>query len=148
MIEARRYRFYDVYRGRVRRLERYYYAPLFASKPGETDTWARELAADLRRHVFRITVTDAMTRRLRRNYIWILLILLVAWVFKVVAFLPGAVGKDDGAMFDIRTVLDHVFIGPLPGDLVVGLVVAFYGVVIGLTLRRPRMRGEDGVVHV
>jgi uncharacterized membrane protein len=29
MIESRRYRFFDVYRSRVRRLERNYYAKLF-----------------------------------------------------------------------------------------------------------------------
>ena len=34
-VEARRYRFFDVYRGRVWRLERYFYAPIFTAEPGE-----------------------------------------------------------------------------------------------------------------
>src|SRR6187455_3806259 len=33
-IEARRYRFFDVYRNRVRRLERNYFAQIFAPDPG------------------------------------------------------------------------------------------------------------------
>src|SRR6266498_4588311 len=32
-IEARRYRFFDVFRGRVRRIERGWYAPIFLSEP-------------------------------------------------------------------------------------------------------------------
>ena len=148
IIEARRYRFYDVYRSRVRRLERYYFAPLFASEPGETGSWALDLSADLRRPVFRITFTDAMTRRLRRNYIWIFLILLVAWVLKVVTLLPGTVVRDDGAALDLQTALGNAALGPLSGWLIIGMVVAFYGVMISLSLRRPRLEAEEGTVHV
>src|ERR1041385_2314287 len=36
VIESRRYRFFDVYRARVRRLERQYFAPMFAPAT-ETD---------------------------------------------------------------------------------------------------------------
>ena len=40
-IEARRYRFFHVYRARVRLLEREYFAPLFAPEPGGTRTEPR-----------------------------------------------------------------------------------------------------------
>jgi uncharacterized membrane protein len=44
VIEARRYRFFDVYRARVRLLERQYFAPMFAPA-GERDTgWMRALS--------------------------------------------------------------------------------------------------------
>ena len=36
VIEARRYRFFDVYRNRVRRLERNYFAQIFAPETGTT----------------------------------------------------------------------------------------------------------------
>lgn len=147
-IEARRYRFFDVYRGRVRQLERYYYAPIFGAELGEAGAWAQELAADLRQPVFRISFTDAMSRRLRRNYIWIFLILLLAWVFKVVTLLPNSAVRDDGAALDLWTALGNAALGPLSGWLVVGLVAVFYGVMIGLSLRRPRLEVEDGTVHV
>ena len=45
VIEARRYRFFDVYRNRVRRLERNYFAQIFAPESGTTD----ELDPGLRR---------------------------------------------------------------------------------------------------
>src|SRR4028119_2488751 len=48
VIEARRYRFFDVYRNRVRRMERNYYAQVFAPRPGVEDEWARQSGEDLR----------------------------------------------------------------------------------------------------
>src|SRR5215210_6984331 len=47
-IEARRYRFFDVYRGRVRRLERNYYAQILAPTLEVEEGWARQLGEDLR----------------------------------------------------------------------------------------------------
>ena len=42
-IEARRYRFFDVYRTRVRRLERNYFAQVFAPRPDAEDEWRGRL---------------------------------------------------------------------------------------------------------
>src|SRR5215203_5094307 len=42
-IEARRYRFFDVYRNRVRRMERNYFAQIFAPEPGSHESWIRLL---------------------------------------------------------------------------------------------------------
>jgi hypothetical protein len=69
-IEARCYRFFDVYRSRVRIFERYYFAPIFAPVVGETVNWRQMLVESLRDPQFRISYTDAFSRRLRRNYIW------------------------------------------------------------------------------
>src|SRR3954471_15020234 len=53
VIESRRYRFFDVYRGRVRRLERSYYAQVLSPTPDTVeDDWARVLAEDLRKPMF------------------------------------------------------------------------------------------------
>src|ERR1700732_5027255 len=48
VIETRRYRFFDVYRARVRRLERNYFAQLFAPGPELDGDSARILGEDLR----------------------------------------------------------------------------------------------------
>jgi len=82
-IEARRYRFFDVYRARVRRLERNYFAQVFAPAPELDSDWARILGEDLRSPQFLVTHKEAMSTRLRRNYIWMFLILLLAWLLKV-----------------------------------------------------------------
>jgi uncharacterized membrane protein len=43
----------------------------------------RELADDLRKSMFRMSQGQALARRLRRNYIWMFLILLLAWLLKI-----------------------------------------------------------------
>jgi uncharacterized membrane protein len=47
LIEARRYRFFDVYRTRVRQLERNYFAQVFAPEPVVDRTWTQNLGRDL-----------------------------------------------------------------------------------------------------
>src|SRR5689334_6697931 len=82
VIEARRYRFFDVYRNRVRRIERNYFAQIFTPEDGTTDDWIQKLGEDLRRPLFLTSTSQALTRRLRRNYCWMFLILLFAWLVK------------------------------------------------------------------
>src|SRR3954471_3910198 len=83
IIEARRYRFFDVYRARIRKLERGYFAQIFAPDPAVDSDWARGLGEDLRAPCFLISLTTAMSRRLRRNYFWMFLVLLAAWGLKI-----------------------------------------------------------------
>ena len=79
MIEARRYRFFNVYRNRVRTLERLYFAPIFAPHEVIDPTpWLTDLGDDLRRPRFSISLLQAMSRRLRRTYGAIFVILLMA----------------------------------------------------------------------
>ncbi len=67
-IESRRYRFFHLFRTRVRLLERNYYSCFFdPEKPCTSLDWAVELAETLRHPRFTITHRQAMARRLRRN---------------------------------------------------------------------------------
>ena len=136
-IEARRYRFFDVYRSRVRTFERYYFAPIFAPAAGETVNWRQMLAESLRDPQFRISYTDAFSRRLRRNYIWMFLILLLAWVLKIsTPALQGHGGSDlVASLWDLTANAD---LGPLPGWLVILGVTGFY-----LWLLRASLRPAD-----
>src|SRR5690349_22578540 len=82
-IESRRYRFFHVYRSRVRLIERNYYARIFSPREHLDPThWMHQLSEDLRLPRFSITHRQAMARRLRRNYSWLFLILLLAWLLK------------------------------------------------------------------
>ena len=83
VIESRRYRFFDVYRARVRRLERNYYAEVFSPTRDLEKNWMRTLSDDLRNPLFLISRGQAISRRLRRNYCWMFLILLLAWLLKI-----------------------------------------------------------------
>ena len=55
VIESRRYRFFDVYRARVRRLERSYYAEVFSPTKELDKNWTRILSDDLKRPSFLIS---------------------------------------------------------------------------------------------
>src|SRR4051812_31184836 len=71
VIEARRYRFYDVYRARVRRLENEYFAEMFTTITPGTRVCFENYSEELRTPRFSISLHQAMARRLRRNYFWI-----------------------------------------------------------------------------
>jgi uncharacterized membrane protein len=146
VIESRRYRFFDVYRTRVRRIERNWFASVFLAEPQIDREWLEELGRDLQRPVFAIGLLDAMSRRLRRNYGWMYLILLQAWLFKV-AMTNAPLGAEQGSF--ARWVASAAA-GPLPGWAVAAAVVAFHGWLIHLA-RRPQPKGGEllfGSVHV
>ncbi len=84
VIEGRRYRYYDAYRARVRMLEAHFLAPavMRRSEMIEGD-WRHMLAEDLLIPSFKIGMRESIARRLKRNYLWIFLILLAAWVLKI-----------------------------------------------------------------
>src|SRR5215831_5737317 len=72
VIESRRYRFFDVYRNRVRLIERNYYARICgAPETADPRDWMNKLSQDLVNPRFLITMEQALARRLRRNYIWL-----------------------------------------------------------------------------
>jgi uncharacterized membrane protein len=133
-IEARRYRFFDVYRSRVRGLERHWYAQIFEPDPGENPEWLRQLAADLRRPTFHLTRLQALSRRLRRNYGWMYLVLLLAWLLKT----SSNGSSPDGYSHLVSSFSQWVSqcqLAVLPGSIVVVLVAAFYGGLLFVALR-------------
>jgi uncharacterized membrane protein len=83
-IEARRYRFYDAFRARVRMLEAHFLVPIVAQNStllqGE---WKKLICEDLLLPSFKISRFEAVGRRLKRNYAFIFLIIMVAWITKI-----------------------------------------------------------------
>jgi uncharacterized membrane protein len=150
VIESRRYRFFDVYRARVRLLERNYFAEVLAPAGKIDKEWMQALGDDLRRPRFLISRGQAMSRRLRRNYCWLFLILLSAWLLKITSakLQPGA-GQDEIG-FSLADWFGNAAIGPLPGWFVVGGVVIFYCWLASVALRHYGETGElaYGDVHV
>jgi uncharacterized membrane protein len=150
-IESRRYRFFHVYRSRVRLIERNYYTRVFAGQEAIDPTqWMNQLAEDLRRPTFTITLWQAMSRRLRRNYGWIYLILLLAWLLKTTsAMLQPSTGV---AVFAHTTseLMRNSAIGAVPGWVVLTAMLAFYGWLLYLILTHREAEGElaYGEVHV
>lgn len=147
-IEARRYRFFDVFRGRVRMLERHWFGPTFESDFPQDMDWLAELGHRLRHPTFRMSRSEALSRRLRRTYVWIYVILLAAWLLKTTSIRPHSTRPTQVTSLDLW--LENAAIGPVPGVVVVAGVAAFYGWLVYIAMRhgKPKSALLHGDVHV
>jgi len=83
-FEARRLRFADVWRARVRMIEENFYGPILRRDPvSRQKGWGALVAKDLFRPRFKMTKLQALRARFVRNYWAIYAVLLFAWVVKV-----------------------------------------------------------------
>jgi Predicted integral membrane protein len=83
-MEARRYRYYEVWANRVRILETGYFAPMLSHQTLPPDKeWADHISADLIAPHFTISEWEAVGRRLRANYLWIFILLALSWALKI-----------------------------------------------------------------
>jgi len=150
LIEARRYRFFDVYRGRVRKLERHYFAQALFPQADLKPDWAEAIAKSLRTPCFLISYRDALFRRIRRNYAWMYLILLLAWALKISTpkLLPDETEAD--TVFSWRDAVANASLGPLPGWSVLAILGVFYAFILYASLHQASDDGElaHGEVHV
>ncbi|CAN7373857.1 DUF2270 domain-containing protein [Rhizobium sp. LjRoot98] len=149
-IEARRYRFFDVYRARVRRIERGYFAQMLAPQAPFKPNWAAPIADSLRRPAFLMSYREAVCRRLRRNYCWMYLILLLAWGLKISSPLLQADGGAAREVASLAEIAGNAALGPVSGWLVIGIVAAFYLLMVYAALHKEPSEGElaHGEVHV
>lgn len=119
LMEARRYRTFDIWRSRARILEINFYRPLLDGSPPDQPDWAERLAYDLDWPRFHMPMWEAVGRRLRRNYQWIYGVLLAAWIVKLAT-------QPDGAG-TIPEFVDRAAVGPIPGRVVLLSALLFYG---------------------
>ena len=149
-IESRRYRFFHVYRTRVRLMERNYYARILSPRDTvDPAHWMSQLGEDLRLPRFSMTRNEAMARRLRRNYIWLFLILLLAWLLKTTTSVLQATGTAE-MVHSTGEFYHNASIGYLPGWAVLILILSFYGWLFYIMLTHREAAGElaYGEVHV
>ncbi len=120
IFEARRYRYFNVWRARCRLMETDVYAPLLRGKGVHADgRWNTLLADDYQKPRFHISQMRAIGRRLRKNYAYILAVQALAYYGKI-AIHPTPAPS-------LAAFLDRAAIGPIPGVLVVLAGVAFHG---------------------
>jgi uncharacterized membrane protein len=135
MFEARRYRYFNVWRARCRLIETDVYGPMLRGEGVRMDgQWNMLLARDYTTPRFHISYWRAIGRRLRKNYAYILAIQAVAYYGKL-AIHPDAVTTWS-------EFVDRAAIGPLPGMIVVLMGVVFHGawVVVAFTTLRIEQR--------
>ncbi|MFL6229442.1 MAG: DUF2270 domain-containing protein [Pyrinomonadaceae bacterium] len=122
-MEARRYRYYEIWASRVRVIETGFFAQMLKPAPPLTDEWADHLAKDLRTPHFTISIWEAMGRRLRRNYLWLFLLLAASWNLKVYLHPFPAT--------DLDVFIQRAAVGIVPGDMVFFIGILFnVGIVI------------------
>jgi uncharacterized membrane protein len=90
-IEARRYRYYDAFRARVRMLEAHFIMPMVMQEDKILQgDWRRIMSEDLMLPTFKISKKTAILKRFRRNYVWIFLLISLAWITKVWIHYPDS----------------------------------------------------------
>ncbi|MCB1123027.1 MAG: DUF2270 domain-containing protein [Verrucomicrobiae bacterium] len=83
-IEARRYRFYDAFRARVRMLEAHFIMPVLMRKTKLLQgDWKTVMSEDLLLPSFKMSRLTSILRRFRRNYIYIFGLIAIAWFVKI-----------------------------------------------------------------
>ncbi len=137
-IEARRYRYYELWSYRVRLMETDFFAAMLVPPFHPSPDWAENLAENLLTPSFPISMWEAFGRRLRRNYYWIFLILGVSWSAKVWLF-PAA--PADFAEFVSRGA-----VGPISGQIMIALGFAFYTFLTLIALATVTMTRATGEV--
>jgi uncharacterized membrane protein len=140
-MEARRYRYFNVWRARARFLETNFYAPMFTGE-AHNENWQEILARDYTAPRHHISFARAAGRRLRRNYVWILAVQVIAYYGKIAIHPTPAATLAEFA--------DRAAVGPIPGWVVL-VIGVFYNLgwlafALGtLWLDRRKHGDKDGV---
>lgn len=137
-MEARRYRYYEIWASRVRVLETGYLAQMLGHEEAADEQWAEHLAKDLITPHFTISEWEAVGRRLRRNYWWIFALLASAWNLKVYLHPHPA---ESFAIF-----LHRATVGLVPGMMIFVVGILFNLTVIVFALLTVQLREATGEV--
>ncbi len=127
LLEARRYRYFHVWRVRARIMETQFFGRLLTGTDEKARSdWCAELAHDYRHPRFRISYIAAIGRRLRSNYSWILIIQAICYYSKL-AIHPFNLPS-------LNALLNRAAVGPIPGWMVILAGVVFHGTWILIAL--------------
>lgn len=137
-IEARRYRYYELWSYRVRLMETDFYAAMLVPPFHPSPEWAESLAENLLAPSFPVSMLEAFGRRLRRNYLWIYLILFASWMAKSYLFPEPAVNVQE---FILRGA-----VGPVPGIVMIALGLVFHACLLLVAIATVGMTKATGEV--
>lgn len=138
IIEARRYRYYELWSSRVRLMETDFFAAMLVPPFQPSPDWAESLAENLLHPTFPISNWEAIGRRLRRNYLWIYMTLLIAWQAKL--WLQPFAAKS------WVEAINRASIGPVSGALILIVVSIFLGFILFISLATIGLQEAAGEV--
>ncbi|MFC5972517.1 DUF2270 domain-containing protein [Halomarina salina] len=134
VYETRRYRFYDLYRARVRMIQENVFANVLDPVGAQHTAWREELGEDLRYPTFKVSNWEALSRRIRRIYGLLFGVLGISWLAKVTLF------AGDGRW------LEAAALPGVPGIAVTAFLGAFYLGLVALAVW-PSEREAKGEIH-
>jgi uncharacterized membrane protein len=119
LIEARRYRYFEVYRARVRMLEENFLLPIITRQLiSPMRRWHLMVATDLHKPKFKSTFSEAVGFRLRRNYLYIFALLFGAWWIKLTMHPVHSSSWNE--------IYQRMAVGSIPPWVVLGVQVGFF----------------------
>ncbi len=139
-FEARRFRYFDVWRSRIRMIEENFLIPILRRNLiSPRSQWRDLVAEDLDAPTFKITYLQAVAMRLRRNYIWLYLVILTAWT--------GKLHLHPAPAASLGEVLGRMAIGPVPGGAVLAVVATGSIFLAWMAVQMGRQHGGSDEVH-
>jgi uncharacterized membrane protein len=119
LLEARRYRYFNIWRARARLLETDFFTPMLRGDPVAMNAaWSQLLARDLCQPRYHVSLARAAGRRLRRTYAWIFLIQAISYY--------GKLAIHPTPLTALSELWGRAAVGPIPGNVVVLAGVAFH----------------------
>jgi uncharacterized membrane protein len=120
VFEARRYRYFNVWRARARWLETNFYAPMLRGQGCDPcNRWEQILARDYCEPRHHISMARAIGRRLRRTYFWLLTIQTLAYLGKIAIHPKPAT--------NLAELVQRASVGPIPGEVLLLCGMIFVG---------------------
>lgn len=137
-IEARRYRYYELWSYRVRLMETDFFAAMLAPPFRPSDTWATRLVDNLLHPTYTISYWEAFGRRFRRNYQFIFALLAIAWLIKILIHPDPVTSWPE--------FVEHAAVGAIPGRFVIAMGLVFNGTIFVVGWLTSGLRESQGEV--
>lgn len=139
-IEARRFRYFSVYRARVRMLEENFYIPIITRRlESPRAKWRDWVAMDLDVPKFKATFVESLAFRLSYIYVYLFGGILLTWILKV--WLHPAPAASLAEFYR------RMAIGNVPPWLVLGAGLFFYGSLALVLLWVERTHRSEDEIH-
>jgi len=122
LIEARRYRYYELWSYRVRLMETDFFAAMLVPPFHPAADWAEALSESLLHPHFPISTLESIGRRLRRNFLYIYGVIGAAWLGRL-WLMPTP--TENGDEFFRRAA-----IGPVSGETILLAVLVFAVIIL------------------
>lgn len=138
MIEARRYRYYELWSFRIRMMETDFYAAMLTPPFNPGEDWAARLSRSLTDPTFTISIWEALGRRFRRNYQFLFIILGISWIIKLLI--------HPEAIHSVSEFVERAGVGPIPGEFIILLGIMFYSGIFAMGWFTAGMTQASGEV--